>query len=48
MPCTRLGAVPWEITVLQDPRRTVLCESHDVQMRSGRIPWVRLAIPMRA
>jgi hypothetical protein len=48
MPCTRLGAVTWEITVAQDPRRTMLCESHDAQMRSGRIPWVRLAVPMRA
>lgn len=48
MPCTRLGAVAWEITVVQDPRRTMLCETHDEQMRSGRIPWVTLAVPMRA
>ena len=47
-PCTQLGAVAWEITVEIDPRRTVLCEGHDAQMRSGRIPWIRLAVPMRA
>jgi hypothetical protein len=33
--------------VVKDPRRTMLCETHDQQMRSGRIPWVRLAIPVR-
>ncbi|HYK69025.1 MAG TPA: hypothetical protein VEV45_13850 [Streptosporangiaceae bacterium] len=48
MPCTRLGTAAWEVTITMDARRTVLCETHDAQMRSGRIPWVRLAIPVRA
>jgi hypothetical protein len=39
--------VIWEITMSRDSRRTILCDAHDAQMRSGRIPWVRLAVPLR-
>ncbi|MBO0832114.1 MAG: hypothetical protein J2P28_05045 [Actinobacteria bacterium] len=46
MPCTQLGTVAWEISTADDPRRTLLCETHDAQMRSGRIPWVKLAVPL--
>lgn len=47
MPCTKLGAVAWEITMAREPRRTLLCETHDSQVRSGRIPWVKVAVPLR-
>jgi hypothetical protein len=46
-PCTRLGAEPWEITLVKGPRRTLLCEAHDQQMRSGEMPWIQLAVPVR-
>lgn len=48
MPCTTLGTAAWEITITKDARRTMLCETHDAQVRSGRIPWVRLAVPVRS
>ena len=46
-PCTRLGAHAWEVTLARGPRLTLLCEPHDEQMRSGEMPWVKLAIPVR-
>ncbi len=46
-PCTRLGAAAWDITLGTGQRSTLLCETHDAQMRSGRLPWVKLAIPRR-
>lgn len=47
MPCTQLGAVGWEITLAKETRRAILCETHDSQLRSGRIPWVKVAVPLR-
>lgn len=46
-PCTQLGAAAWEITLGSGQTRTVLCETHDAQVRSGRLPWVKLAVPQR-
>lgn len=47
MPCTSLGGAAWEITLTDDARRTLLCDEHDEQIRSGRVAWVKLAVPMR-
>ena len=47
-PCTKLGAVPWEVTLATGPCTTVLCETHDGQIRTGRMPWVTLAVPLRS
>jgi hypothetical protein len=46
-PCTRLGGQAWEITLAKGSRRTLLCEPHDEQLRSGEIPWIKLAVPVR-
>ena len=46
-PCTRLGAEAWEITLVKGASRTLLCETHDAQMRSGEMPWVKLAVPLQ-
>jgi hypothetical protein len=46
-PCTRLGAEAWEITLVKGSHRTLLCETHDTQMRSREMPWVELAVPLR-
>jgi hypothetical protein len=46
-PCTHLGAAAWEITLGTGRCRTLLCETHDSQLRSGRLPWVKLAVPQR-
>jgi hypothetical protein len=46
-PCTRLGATAWEITIATGRCRTLLCDAHDAQLRSGRLPWVKLAVPQR-
>lgn len=47
-PCTKLGAVAWEVTMARGPHKTVLCETHDAEMRTGRMPWIALAVPLRA
>jgi hypothetical protein len=46
-PCTRLGATAWEITLASGRCRALLCDAHDVQLKSGRLPWVKLAVPQR-
>lgn len=46
MPCTSLGGTAWDITLADDPRRTLLCGEHDSQLRAGRVPWVKLAVPV--
>jgi hypothetical protein len=43
-PCTELGAVAWEITLGPPPCRTVLCRTHDAQVRSGEMPWILEAV----
>ena len=39
-PCTELGAVAWEINLGQGLSRTMLCDMHDAQVRSGGTPWI--------
>lgn len=46
-PCTHPGAAAWEITLPKGPRRTLLCKTHDAQMRSGGVPWIKVAVPLR-
>lgn len=45
-PCTELGVVAWEITQVQGRCETVLCRTHDSQVRSGRTPWIVAAEPL--
>jgi hypothetical protein len=45
-PCTDLGVLAWEITVGYGVSRTVLCRTHDMQVRFGGTPWIVDAVPL--
>jgi hypothetical protein len=45
-PCTQLGAVVWQIDQGDELARTVLCQMHDAQVRSGGTPWIVDAAPL--
>jgi hypothetical protein len=45
-PCVSLGAVAWVITQGQTKRVTMLCGSHDAEVRAGRLPWITNAVPL--
>jgi hypothetical protein len=45
-PCTELGAVAWAINQGQGSSRTMLCDLHDAQVRSGGTPWLVEAAPL--
>ncbi len=45
-PCTSLGITPWQITLGSTERVTLLCATHDSQLRSGLAPWISRAIPL--
>jgi hypothetical protein len=45
-PCTELGQMVWEIDQGDGFSRTVLCQVHDNQMRSGGTPWIVDAAPV--
>lgn len=45
-PCTELGTVAWDITLVQGRRRTVLCGVHDAQVRFGGTPWIVAAVAL--
>jgi len=45
-PCTSLGTAPWQVLDGSAARVTLLCLTHDEQLRSGAAPWVKYAIPL--
>jgi hypothetical protein len=45
-PCTNLGVVAWQITQADGARITLLCETHDAEVRLGATPWMNSAVPL--
>jgi hypothetical protein len=45
-PCTSLGITPWQITEGTIEHVTLLCSTHDSQLRSGLAPWISRAVPV--
>jgi hypothetical protein len=45
-PCTKLGILAWQISAGEDARTALLCPQHDAEVRAGRAPWLREAVPL--
>jgi len=46
LPCTRLGATSWQLTLDSGVVTALLCAEHDGQVRSGRASWIAAAAPV--
>jgi len=46
IPCTQRGELAWQITQDDGPHLTLLCETHDAQVRYGVTPWITVALPL--
>jgi hypothetical protein len=45
-PCTSRGEAAWQVTEGGQPRVLLLCQEHDVQLRTGQAAWIRQATPL--